>query len=411
MRSFLDLVGFEYKKIFKRKSAAAALIILIIFIVISPSLILIGNEYVDGISESGYQAMVKDREYARVLSGRTIDETLMSETKDAYLLRPTKPAQGGQYSTQLIEYSTSYEYQQYARPYKEIYDMMESVYGSNLLPSLHELTPEKMQNFYELRHAEIIKQINKMSIGDKSKEKLIQLDSEVKTPFEFSYMDGYGRFFANLLSTGVFAAFVLSICFAPMFAGEYSTRMDQLILSSKAGKTKLIAAKIFTAFSFTAIFFLLLVLLSFLSSGMIFGFDGGNAQFQLLIPFAVYPLTMLQAVIILAFSAFSGTVLTVLFTLLLSSKLKSPFGVIIIISLLLFIPMMLHVSDSNVWLYNLFKLLPSNMMSAWGAFSYVPYEFLGFPILPYVFIPVFVALSAVIILPLTWKIFKNHQIG
>jgi len=45
MRSFFDLVGFEYKKIFKRKGSIITLVIIAVLTVVCPVLILIGNVY------------------------------------------------------------------------------------------------------------------------------------------------------------------------------------------------------------------------------------------------------------------------------------------------------------------------------------------------------------------------------
>ena len=74
MRIFWRLVGFEYKKILYKKSVIVVLALAVITTAISVWGTLMGNYYIGGeVFESNYDAMVKDRSYARALSGREID--------------------------------------------------------------------------------------------------------------------------------------------------------------------------------------------------------------------------------------------------------------------------------------------------------------------------------------------------
>jgi ABC-type transport system involved in multi-copper enzyme maturation permease subunit len=400
MRSFLTLVGFEYKKVFKRKSAVIALIVGMVITCISPLMVFFGTSYVDGEPfESHYQAMIKDREYAMALSGQALDATLLMKTRDAYLKIP------------MVErYRITAEYQQYARPYKDVFHVMDWTYKIDM-ESLRVLTDDDLGDFYQTRHEEVVQEIRAGASSEAVKETLIKLDREIKTPFIFAYSAGWDNYVGSVYTLGIIGAFILAICFAPMFAGEYSTRADQLILSSKLGKGKLISAKLFTVLSLSVLYFAVLVSIVVILCAKIFGFDGGNVPQQLIMPFLAYPLTILQGVVIFTVCTFFGTLLTVALTLLLSAKFKSPFGVIIVISVLLFTPLMLRVPETMVWLYNLFSLLPTSMMSAWSIFSHVPYELFGLILLPYVFQPVFAILATIAILTIAWKSIHNHQIG
>jgi ABC-type transport system involved in multi-copper enzyme maturation permease subunit len=267
-----------------------------------------------------------------------------------------------------------------------------------------------MRNFYGAHHEQVTADIRAGAISGAAKDKLIKLDSEIETPFTFAYIDGFYSLVDGIRTMGIFCAFALAICLAPMFAGEYSTGADQLILSSKLGKSKVISAKLFTAISLSVIFFMFLFVLTVIMGISIYGYDGADAPFQLIMTFIAYPLTILESVMIFTACAFFGTLLTAALTLLLSSKLKSPFGVIIIISVLLFVPMMFHVPETVVWLYNIFSLLPASMMSVWAVFSHVPYDFFGLIVLPYIFLPVFAVIASIAVLPSARRSFRNHQI-
>lgn len=403
MHNFFDLVGFEYIKIIKRKGAVIALVLIMLLALFGPVGTFIGNVYIEGeLVETHYQAMLKDRDYARALSGRSIDETLISEVRDAYLKIP--PVAND------VSYISIQEYREYGRPYSSIYNILYPVYGGNFR-LMQNLSQEQIQSFYEIRHDHISSEIEAMNISDKSKEKLIQLDSNIKTPFIFNYTDGYDYFFSMTYTLGIFAAFVISVCLAPIFAGEYGTHTDQLILSSKFGKNKIIASKLFAGISFCALSCLILITLTYIIGSIVLGFDGANAPVQLWYPFCVYPLTMWQSAAICSVCVLFAAILISSITMLLSSVFKSPFGVIIIISILLFVPMMLHVSNENMLLYNLFRLLPTNMM--WIAMiivDYTPFELFGLSIKPYIFMPIFSAVLSAALLPFTWRTFKNHQV-
>jgi len=400
MRSFLNLVGFEYKKIFKRKSAIIAFVLGIVLTFISPLMIFFGTSYIDGEPfENHYDAMVKDRAYAMALSARAIDEMLLMETRDAYSKIP------------LVErYGITPEYQQFARPYRDIFVIMDWAFNLDM-ESVRDLTENDLRGYYQTRHEKVAANIRTGTISDAAKDTLIRLDSEIDTPFVYVYTGGFNSLIGGIYTIGIMSAFILAICLAPMFAGEYSTRADQLILSSKLGKNKLISAKLFTALSLFVVFFMLLIVIAFIMCMSVYGYGGASAPFQLIMPFLAYPLTILEAVLIFAVCAFFGTFLIAAITLVLSSKFKSPFGVIIIISVLLFVPMMIDVPGTIVWLHNLFSLLPTSMMSARSVFSHVPFDFFGLIVLPYTALPIFAIIAGTIMLPFAWRSFRNHQIG
>ena len=89
MKSSFRLVGFEYKKIFKKRSNIVILLIAVFLTVFSSLGPLMGNYYIKGeIFESNYEGMKRDREYIRSLSDREIGNDILSEAIGAYSLIP-----------------------------------------------------------------------------------------------------------------------------------------------------------------------------------------------------------------------------------------------------------------------------------------------------------------------------------
>ena len=404
MNSFWSLVGYEYKKILRKKSVAITLLSAVIVTAVSVWGTLFGSSYVDGeVLESHYDAMIKDRAYARSLAGQEVDSKLVMEAAKAYAQIPGKD-----------RYIDTPEYETFARRYSEIYKIIRSVYNTESrrfnMEDFQILTGRQADQLYAIRRDKLIQSMEETGMSGRAKEKVLAMDVQVKTPFTFSYTDGYTRFFTLMFTIGLMAAFVMAICISPLFSGEYTCRADQLILASRHGKHRLIQAKLFTGFSMSAAISLVLILISYILSMLTFGFDGWSSPLQLYYPMSPYPLTMSQIALLLAVCAFFACLLTAAVTMLLSAKLKSAFGVIITITLLLVVPMFITMSYAHTGLYNLFHLLPANMMQFGTVTSPIQYELFGFVFKPYVFLPVFAAVMSVLLTPFAYFSFKNHQV-
>ena len=253
MKEFWALVSFEYRKILGKRSVKIALLLTLFLSVFSIWGTLMGSYYIEGeLFESNAEAMKKDRAYARELSGRILDDKLLMEAADAYQTIPDSAA----------VYQSTEEYQKNARKYSSIYSLARQVYDTPNVrfgaPEMGTLDPARAEQFYEIRELCMTKQIENAPISENAKEVMMQYSVEVKEPWIFSYSDGYTRFMTIMATSGVMAAFVMVICLAPLFAGEYSNHTDQLLLSARYGKGKLIKAKFFTGFSMTRIVTLLI---------------------------------------------------------------------------------------------------------------------------------------------------------
>ncbi|MFD1904191.1 hypothetical protein ACFSQ7_09185 [Paenibacillus rhizoplanae] len=73
----------------------------------------------------------------------------------------------------------------------------------------------------------------------------------------------------------------ICICIAPVFAGEYQTGADSVILSTRYGKSKLIKAKIGAAFLFALLIFTVNLLLAAGIQLAAFGTGGWNLPLQI----------------------------------------------------------------------------------------------------------------------------------
>jgi len=378
----MELVGFEYKKILGRKSIIIVFVLSVAIMVAGQTLWMLPfmPSYREG--ETRWESFLKQREYARALSGRVIDAELLMETSAAY--------------TNRLPY------------FWPIERMMNWIYGRP------EIAAYQAENFYNIRRHQVAQQLEfHYEAGHMSRvgvDAMLRLDERIPEPWVFEYAEGYIAFLQTGILT-ILAALITAVGVAPIFASEHSTGVSQLILTTKHGKGRLVRAKAFAAVSFTAMATLFLIAVHFLVNMAIFGFDGASAPFQLFIPFSPYPINMWQASLIFTVTAtiriiFFGTAL-----LLLSSKMKSAFGVMIFAVVWIFLAMMLFVPVPITWLFNLIRLFINILPAGSTVFLPVPYEIFGLAVLPFVFEIIVAIVASAVLLTLAGRGFKRHQVG
>ena len=139
----------------------------------------------------------------------------------------------------------------------------------------------------------------------------------------------------------MFAILAICIVIAPVFSGEYQAGTDAVILSGKYGKTKLITAKIVSSLLFAILAFTLHVVVACGLPLAAFGADGWNLPVQIANTTIPYPFTFLQATLLSIGIIYLILLAMIGLTLLLSSKMKTPYLVLIVLVPILFIPMFL----------------------------------------------------------------------
>lgn len=400
MSSYCELIKFEYRKILCKRSTIITLLLGILLTALSCVGPLMGNDYINGeVFESNYEAMKKDREYNRRLSGRELNSELLSETIKAYRHIPLSEGQ----------YSDTNEYQIYARPYSEIFYHIRKAYNINSLKEISSITKENLDDFYTIRQSRVENNIDDTTMSFKEKANSIKLSRAVKTPFIYSYMGGYWRFFSQIQVTALIICFICSICISPLFAGEYIDGMDSLIFSSKYGKIKIIRAKLFTGITFTVILSILLTIISYVTVMIFYGWDGSNAPIQLYIPLSIIPLTLGQVAMLYFIIVLCGNILSSALTMLLSAKLKSPFIVLVIMTVITILPVFVRVSEDVLWIYHLINLIPVKMFDFSNIISIFSIDLLGIIMQPYELFISFAIVVSIILLPLAYRSFKNHN--
>lgn len=277
--------------------------------------------------------------------------------------------------------------------------------------SLPELDVTDGANFYQAREAKIAALLNDPSRGlsDEQKEYWQNRNSQIETPFQYGYYEGWLTI-STCFELLVFAILAVCIVLAPVFSGEYQAGTDAVILSGKYGKTKLATAKIIASYLFGFLACTLHILVAFGLPLAAFGVDGWDLPMQIAGTSIPYPFTFLQGILVnlgviyLVLSAMIGL------TLLLSSKMRSPYLVLTVLVPVLFIPMFLS-ANGTAGAYNLtLFLLPYYAIQPQFG-SYISYQLGGLVLDAFSTRTILYAALTVCLLPLARLGFQKHQVS
>ncbi len=404
MRSFFDLVHYEYKKIFKRKSIYFAFGLAVFFSTFCMvGSLLLGNPYsYNGFDGSEMAALDQQRTAMHHAAGY-LDDELMGKIITAQAYADSHVNENGNYEDGV--------YEQYIMPYiglrGNLY-MLTSPIGALDYTILGSLDPENPPDFAQLRSARLREILVNSELKQKEIDFLMERDAALDTPFYFDFKDGWWYFSIGITTSGVFLIFAVSICIAPVFSDEYQKKTDVLLLSSKLGKNKLVWAKLFTALTFSLGFMALFLLVALGSTLGAYGALGGNVSLQLMLLYTTYPLTIAGATAIYFGVALCVALLSAAAVSLLSAYLP-PFSTIISFLVVLFAGMFIEVPSSGP--FGLLKyFLPAQMMDYDLIFSVRLPEIFGHYFEPASVICTICFCLTPVLTFFAYRGFKNHQV-
>ncbi len=406
MNIFFNIAGYEFKKVMCKKGTVITLTLVILISAFSVFGTIIGNYYYSDengneVAISRYEDEMTDRRNGEALSGRVIDADLIMEAVNAY---KSIPINGNRYTD-------STEYQDNARKYSEIFNIVRRTLNLNV-EEFQNLTREQAERFDEIRREKRQSVINNSKISGNTRaywQKCLDRSPETLT---YEYTGGYSRFISIMYSTAVMAGVAVAILFSGIFSREYTTGADSLILSSKHGKGLVIGAKLFVAFAISAALIILLTVISYVETMMVWGSGGADASLLMLGDIFPYTITVGQGMLLYSVCMLAACLLVTAITALLSALFKTPFSTIVIMAVFLIAPMFITLPDgSPIWVFLLENLLPANMMAFWGAMYEFQYDIFGLIVPPYVFLPVFAAVVSCLCSYLAYRVFKKHRIN
>ena len=407
------MIKYEWKKIWKSRLAQLSIIgcgLFLVFCVWS-SIMQISATNENGENFSGMSAVevMKDTQKNIELTQKNVDEIVRQ-----YLKYTSDPNTNSESETH--QYLSEEVYRTFYLPNRDLLSLITNVYrepGSG--SSMKEVLEENVGK--DFREAQI-KRDNTYIDLKKEQGRLTSSEANYwkeKTGNLQEYQYGYHKGWSMILDTltwPVLIMMIICIGIAPIFAGEYQSKCDSLILCMKYGKSKLIFAKIVSGWLYaTCVYWGITLIYS--SVYMIFlGTQGADLPIQLKYPAMSvgYNLTMGEAVVIALLLGYFFTLGLMGITLFMSALLKNTYAVIIVAFLLIIIPTFLSPDTGGYAWSHVLSLLPPKIAD-FSFQSYTAYS-IGNIVLSWPVMAILInAIVAVICSVLGYIVFRKHQVN
>lgn len=232
-----------------------------------------------------------------------------------------------------------------------------------------------------------------------------------KEEIKIGYITGWLYTSQNLIRILITLSLVIMLLIAPVFSGEYSG-IDNIILTSRYGKTTCAIAKIIASFLSATFVTFLVVTFHFIIAFLFYGKEGLDCSILFAplgfvegyIPFPISCKTLLNYQLLLAFT---NTISITGITLLLSALYKNQMIVLMFSAATYFIPILFPISETNTW-YRIVILMPvyhlqfNSIMSVEQMKNGMLYAVWA--------VPVAITLAVVGSL-ISYKVFAKHQVS
>ena len=402
MNNFGTLYRYECKKLLGRKIVWISFSLCIAAIVISLSAPLLGDYYIDGkLIDSNYHMYLTDSGYAKAFSGREISQGLLEETITAYRKIPETPG---------IHYSSTEEYQRYARPYSEIFNFIRNAAGIPTSELMSSWRPRE-DDLYGRRKLWLLSLWDDLGLSKGEIDFWQKREARIKTPYVYEAHGGYDAIISSCQTAGLLVLTVIAICLSGMFSEEHTRKTDQIILCSPLGRTKLYWAKIAVGVSFAVINTALFFVFTSTAALCLYGTEGFHAAFQFIYAQNSDPVTCGQAVVIAYGNMTSAAVITSIIVIVLSELLRSNIAALAVSTGLLITAMIIAVPEQYRVLAQIWAWLPWCFLTPWNIFGQYTLSILGRHLTPWQAVPLIYFILSAVIAAVGRPVYERFQVS
>lgn len=385
-----NLYGYELKKLLKNKILliTAGVMLLGVLAWGLLSALYPAQKEIGGERPSRYEFNQMKIEASEVISGRPIDDTMLTELAEAFHSDPN-------------DYGKILRLEDIALLVGDVTDTMASdvIYGTDE-DTFYSLLTDKLS----------MEHFDNLSAEEKEHWQS-QAQTLLSTPLVYGgYHDGWSSFIAIIKILAYMEILFIAIALSTVFTMEQSRKTDALIFSSKLGKSKLYWAKLLAGITIGVGFSVLLVTASLGITAAVFGLNGFDAaiQFILLRPFLI---SIGQAALILIALSIVASLLISVAVMLLSEITKNSLVTISLIAGALIVTLFIkEMPDSNRFLYELWYLLPTNLVSLSGAFRYTLLSIGSLQLTTYQFAPMALVLVTIAFSIIGKLVYSKYQV-
>ena len=394
MKRFITIYLFELKKIYGKKMVWSAVAVMIALQLAGNVVgLFLKNEYVDADGnityQTGYEEDMVVREAAQAISGRKIDDSLLSEMRKAY-----------------EEDGTSAEEMTKDRQtYREIYYYVVSYTGFGMVIDLDE------EELYQIRHDTLDEENQYWELNEEEIRYWEKQENTIEKPFVYEYNDGTCRFFARINFLSLLWLSLIGVGLANFFGEEHIRRTDQLILCSKNGKEPLYLAKMAAGITFGIAGTVLFYLVQFLTILAIYGMSGFDLPLQIYLWESSFPISLGGAIIISFFLSLAAAALGSVFIMLLSELFRNGVAALSVMLGATLFTMFVSVPVRYGLASQLYNFMPMRFFSDTAFLDKRLFCIFGKYFTGVQAAPVFYLVSAVILAGIGYKVYKEYQVS
>ena len=247
---------------------------------------------------------------------------------------------------------------------------------SGIAPSLMDIDPEKIENFYSACEARL-DSLMKLEQRDhpRAQEAAKCLYSRVETPYQL-----YPGYNSDAMDYQLLLSFLIvlfcTVIAAPIFTSDYQTGADDIYRCTKYGRVKFAVTKLLSALLICGTAFSLCAVVFLLVSNSLYGWECTKTSMQMLYSIVNLPnLNLGQLQWVCAGGYLLCLLATVSFTLFLSSKLRNVVASLAVALVCCILPVILYAalpSEIGQWIYT---ILPAGGVALQTSFLYTLVDF------------------------------------
>ena len=409
------MIWYEWKRIWGSRLTQFAVLGCALFLAFSvfSNIRLISETDADGQKVTGLEAVQVQKENRKEV---TLDQETVDAVVDEYLAYTEDPATAS--DDRDLAYLSEEMYVKWYLPNLPVLHLIDGAYRAypeQRNDSMREvLLQSRGKDFSEARKERVWENLeNAVSLGEITEEEADWWNTKDDAVGEMSYV--YNRAWWEIINSAsltILVMLVVCIGTAPVFAGEYQSKCDSLLLSMRYGKSRLILAKLTSSFLFTTVVYWGCMGLFTGIYLAVLGTDGWNLPVQALgenVSIS-YDLTSIQACGLVLAMGYVLTLGLAGVVLLLSSLMKNPYGVVITSVVFLCVPLFLSLNEGGYVWKHLLGLLPEKIAD-FGFWSYMVYRIGGLTVTWPAAAMIVNGVCAVLLSGLAYGFFRRHQVN
>ena len=347
---------------------------------------------------TNYEEHLINQEYRKALSGKSIDQALLEETIAAYKDLPID-----------TNYVLTEEYQTYARPYSDIFNLIRSWTG------MDKGTAQQWSPDEAALYAAMMGRFEESSINNHLTEAEIaywqgQADT-ITTPIVYQFHEAYRYILENFLIVGFMMLLFTAIALSSSFPDEHTHRTDQLMLCTANGKRRLYWVKLFAGITVGFVGALLMTALTWLLCLCIYGSEGFDTSMQIFYTNYAGNITIGQACLIAYGCLLVTAFLISIFVMFLSELFHSSIAAIAITAAMILAGALVQPPAEYRILGQIWDYLPTCFLAMWNTFDSRLISMFGMHFTSYQIVPLIYVVVASLLAFLGSRIYCRRQIS